>query len=182
MPDTDALARRAADVVANVAARAGGLVTWFTIVAVFIVVGAFWAGLEALDGGVRTVWIVLGAVFGWIALVGLIRLRWNLGAVRRNADALVDEVRRIIENDPGTERTVIEATETGERADGRVLMVFSQQFSGLGPALGPDRRNYRWLPRTIDTMRTGIFTLAKAFVICCMFAVLGLIFLIALAL
>lgn len=167
-----------------VAGRAGGLLTWMTVIAVFVVVGSYWAGIQALDGGVRTVWIVLGAVFGWIALVGLIRLRWNLSMIRRNADDLVDEVRQVIEREPSSERTVIEATGTGEAGgagDGRVLMMFSQQFTGLGPALGPDRSAYRWLPKVVDTMRTGVFTIAKSFVIACMFAVIGLVFLLSLA-
>lgn len=181
MTDAGLLARQAADAVSKVAARAGGLVTWMTIIAVFVVVGSFWAGLEALDGGIRTVWIVLGAVFGWIALVGLIRLRWNLAVIRRNSDALVDEVRHVIEREPSSERTVIEATESGEAGNSRGLMIFSQQFSGLGPALGPDRQAYRWLPKVVDTMRTGVFTIAKSFVIACMFAVIGLVFLLSLA-
>lgn len=176
--DPEGLARRAADLVASLAARAGRLVSWWLLVAAFVVLGSFWAGLEALDGGIRTVWVVLGAVFAWISIVGLIRLRWNLAAIRRNSDRLVDEVRRLVTEDPGTERVVVDAVEVGETSDERTVMVFSQQFSGLGGALGT---GYDWTGRVVSTMRSGFFTLAKSIVIVSMFAVLGLIFLLALA-
>lgn len=182
MADLDQIAQRAAAAVSSVAARAGGVITWMLALATIVVVGSFWAGLQALDGGIRTVWAVLGIVFGWIALVGLAKLRWNIGVIRRHADDLVGEMRSLLENDPSVEPTVIEAVEVGESSDSRVVMLFSQQFSGLGGSLGPNRGGFTWLPRVIDTMRSGVFALAKSFVIAMIFGFLGLIFLLALAL
>lgn len=179
--DPDLIAERAADAVRTVSARAGFFVTWILALAALIVVGSFWAGVVALDGGARTVWIVLGVVFGWIALSGLARVRWNLGVIRRHADGLVHEVRALLESDPSSERRVIEAIEVGESQDSRVVMTFSKQFSGLGASLGPDRSAYRVLPRVVDVMRTGLVAVAKSFGIALVFGFFGLIFLLALA-
>jgi hypothetical protein len=188
MVDSNLLAQRAADAVAVVTARAGTVVTWAVLIAAAIAGGSYWAGLMALDGGIRTVWIVLGAAFAWISLAGLVRLRWNLARLRRHADDLVGEVRTLIDSDPSNERTVIEVVETteadgsaGHSMPGQSIMTFSQQFSGLGPMMGAERTQYRWLTRLVNTMKSLISTAAKAFVITGVFAALGLIFLIALA-
>jgi hypothetical protein len=183
MTDSNLLARRAADAVAVVTSRVGTVVTWAVVIAAVIAAGSYWAGLMVLDGGVRTAWMVIGAVFAWMSVVGLVRLRWNLATLRRHADDLVGEVRTLIDADPSNERTVIEAVETTDTTSqpGSSMMVFSRQFSNLGPMMGTERARYRWLPRLVDTMKSLLSTAVKAVVITVVFAMLGLIFLIAAA-
>lgn len=180
--DPSMLARRAADVVAMLAGRAARLVAWWFLIAAFVVIGAYVAGLAVLDGGLRTVWFAVGLLVCWVVVVGLGRLWWNLVTIRRHSGDLVGELGRLVGQDPASERLVVDAVEVGEAGQDRSVMVFSQQFAGLGPTIGADRASYRWTDRVVSTMRSGFVTVAKSVVFTGLFAVLGLVFLLALAL
>ncbi len=68
MAELDEIARRAVDSVERLATRAARFAGFVCIAALLIGTTSFALGLVALDGGIRTVWIVLGLAFGAMAV------------------------------------------------------------------------------------------------------------------
>jgi hypothetical protein len=159
------------------------------VVVVMISVGSYAAGLSALSNGIRTVWLVLGGVFGFTAIRGLVRLRWNLTAIRRHRNDIAAELLDLHRLDPATGSTVIEMI---ERTDDEGAGVYSTQFgySGRSTQFGAIGRTLDgsipgtapWLTRLVSTARRGVVAVLVAMAITAIFALLGLIFLVALAL
>ena len=68
MDDLDRLARRAVDTVLTLVRRGMALAGGVLILAVVFGIGGFLLGLAALDGGIETVWIVVGGFFAVLAI------------------------------------------------------------------------------------------------------------------
>jgi hypothetical protein len=84
MSDLDLVVQRLADAAMYPVRRIGGYRHQAHRGVVVVAVVSFLLGAAALDGGARTVWIVLAVVFGWIAISRAVRLRWNLAKLVRN--------------------------------------------------------------------------------------------------
>ncbi|MGH9135320.1 MAG: hypothetical protein ACRDZZ_15380 [Ilumatobacteraceae bacterium] len=182
MTDLDELARRAVDGVTRLASRAMRFAGFVFVVAALVGTVSFLLGLAALDGGIRTVWIVLGLFFGGIAVGGSFLARWRLGSVRRHANALVAEVRSLLETGHAGTRTVIETFEADERRGGDSVLVVSRDFFSLRDAVGNRVADFRKLTSAVTAVTSFPGLVLSAIAITLVFAVLAPIFLLALAL
>ncbi len=162
-------------------------VTLILIIVTAVAVGSYLAGLAALSGGIRTVWIVLGALFGFIAIRGLVRLRWNLAAIGRHRSDVVNELIDLRQSDPQADSVVIDMIETTESDDVRYTRAGYSGASGDFTRIGRNLEGFTsasspWLTRLVTTAKRGVVAVLTSIALALVFAFLALIFLIALAL
>lgn len=170
----------------TVIGRISPYVTLILLLVAAIVIGSYLAGLAALSGGIRTVWAVLAAVFGFLAIRGLVRLRWNLAVIRRHRSDLVSELVDLRRDDPDAESVVIDMVETTESGDVRYTRAGYSNASGDFVRIGRNLEGFvgagsPWLMRLVSTAKRGLLSVVTGVAITLVFAFMGLIFLIALA-
>jgi hypothetical protein len=190
MADIDELVRRAVDTVTMIAGRAAGFATRILLGTTLVCVAGFLLGVAALSGGVEQVWIVLGVVFGSLAIGGAFLARWRVGAVRRHVPELADEIRAMISQGGETSRTVIDTFVVddddvdgrgGPAADGSAI-VLSRRMYGFREIAGSGIDSSTRTFAAVRALTTFPFLLLMAVAISCVFAFCGFLFLIALAL
>lgn len=191
MAEIDELVRRTVATVTMIADKATAFATKLLLVAAVVCVGGFLLGIAALSGGIETVWIVLGIVFGTLAVGGALLARWRVGSVRRHVPELADEVRTLISEGRDGTRTVIDTfvvgadvDPDGERAgqpDGSAI-VMSRQMYGFKNIVGSGLDHSARLAGAVKALTSFPGLVLGAIVISLVFGFLGLIFLIALAL
>ncbi len=180
--DVRALAERAVDTFLHLVRRGMALAGGVLIIAAFCCVGGFLLGYAALSDGVRTLWVVLGGFFMIVGIGAVIVAMWRLSRIRRAADSLVDEVTRWITGDQQAERVVIETIETSEEVDGENAVVLSRQFFDMQSSIGPRRAQFTEITTALRSITSFPALIAVATLVSFVFAGLGLLFLIALAL
>jgi hypothetical protein len=180
--DLDQLAQRAVDAVLGLVRRASALTTGVLFLAVVFGVGGFFLGRAALDGGIETVWTVLGAVFAFIAIASVSRAILRLRAVRRGADTLFTEIRALIGGNAQTQRTVIETVEFADASEDDGVVAASRQFFSLQNEVGNRSGQFKSLGLALTAITSFAGLVALATLITFVFACLSVIFLIALAL
>ncbi|MGI9645325.1 MAG: hypothetical protein ACR2O6_08465 [Ilumatobacteraceae bacterium] len=179
--DLDALAQQAVDTVMRLVRRGLALAGGVLLIAAFCSIGGFMLGLAALSGGWRTLWILLGGFFLVVSIGAVIVAMWRLRAVRGGADALVGEVRRLIGKDDQAEQVVIETVEVGETAEEESAVVLSRQFFQMQGAVDRQPDSYAAISKALRAVTGFPVLLALSAFVSMIFAGLGLLFLIALA-
>ena len=96
MAELDDIARRAVDTVERLATRAARFAGFVCVAALLICTTSFALGLAALDGGIRTVWIVLGLAFGAMAVGRSFVARRRLVKAKRHPDEIAAEVAALV--------------------------------------------------------------------------------------
>jgi hypothetical protein len=187
--DVERLVRQATAGITAIASRARRFTTRILFVTLIVCVGGFLLGMAALSGGIETVWIVLGIFFGAIAIGAATTAWWRVNAVRRHVPQLADEVRGIIAKGGPDRDTVIEvftvddADRPTASADTGSAIMLSRQMHGFrtvsttSTLAGATR-----VTEAIRALTTFPFLVLAAVMISLVFAFLGFIFLIALAL
>jgi hypothetical protein len=182
MAELDDIARRAIDGITRLAARATSFAGWVFVTAAVIGTTSFLLGLIALEGGIRSVWIVLGLAFGGIAVGGSLLARWRLASVGRHAGALVAEVVALLESGHPATRTMVDTVEADQqRGDGSVLVV-SREFYSMRDAINFRANEFRNLMSAMTALTSFPALILGAIAITVVFAMLVPIFLLALAL
>lgn len=188
MSDIDQIVRRAVDTIAMIAAKAAAFSTRILLATTVVCVGGFLLGVAALSGGIETVWIVLGIVFGALAIGAAAIARWRVGAVRRHVPELVTEIRTLMTEGRDSTRTVIETFAVDPDDDGQAgaadgsAIVLSRQMYGLRGAVGGGLEQAARLTAAVTALTTFPALVLMAIAISLVFGFLGFIFLIALAL
>lgn len=188
MTDIDQIVRRAVDSITMIAGKAARFSTRILVVTTVICVGGFLLGVAALSGGIESVWIVLGTVFGALAIGGALVARWRVGAVRRHVPELVAEVRTLMTEGRDSTRTVIETFAVDPDGDGAEgvgrgsAIVLSRQMYGFRGAVGSGLEHTARLGAAVTALTTFPALVLMAIAISTVFAFLGFVFLIALAL
>jgi hypothetical protein len=184
MAAIDDLAGQAVAAVEYVARRGAALAIGVALIALLICGSSFLTGLAAMDGSVETAWIVLGGTLLVIAVGAPLLAWWRLARVRRHANALVGEVRRLASRSPEAEQIVIETVavdpEAGSPATPAVIGQ-SAQFTRLR-TIAIDAGDLRELPGALRAVTLFPALLGIALLLCLVFAILGFLFLVALAL
>ncbi len=178
----DQLTQRAIASVMTLARRAMAFGGGVLMIAVVVCVGSFLLGVAALDGGMETLWIILAGFFGTLAIGGMILALWRIGAIRRHEDELFSEVRALMGRDPGAQRTVIETVEVTDASGDESVVVASRQFYTMRDSLGSDVQPGSALSRALSAITTLPLLVLMTTFITMVFAGLGLLFLIGLAL
>ena len=192
MSELDELVRRTVDAVTVIAGKATRFATKLLLGAVIVCVGGFLLGVAALSGGIQQVWIVLGIVFGSIAIGGALLARWRVGSVKRHVPELANEVRSLISDGKDSTRTVIEtfavdADGDGDGTrdvfeDGGSAIVLSRQMYGFKNLAGSGLESSARLSAAVTAITSFPALVLGAVLISMVFGLLGMIFLIALAL
>lgn len=189
MAEIDELVRRTVSTVTMIADKATAFATKLLLGAVVVCVGGFLLGVAALSGGIEKVWIVLGIVFGTIAVGGALTARWRVGSVRRHVPELANEVRTLIAEGRDGTRTVIDtfvvdADGDGERdgLDGGSAITMSRQMYGFKNVVGSGIESSARLTAAVTALTSFPGLVLGAIAITFVFGFLGVIFLIALAL
>src|SRR5689334_9616831 len=88
-------------------------------------IGSFLLGVAALEGGIRSVWLVLGGAFCVIAVGSALIARWRIGGVGRHVPSIASEVRTLLTDGRRDAVEVIEQFQRGADGGGRdnVLIV-----------------------------------------------------------
>lgn len=189
MAEIDELVRRTVATVTMIADRAAAFATKLFLGAAIVCVGGFLLGIAALSGGIEKVWIVLGIVFGTIAVGGALLARWRVGSVRRHVPELADEVRSLIAEGKDTTRTVIDTfivdadgDGDGDGFSGGSAIVMSRQMYGFRNVVGSGLESSARLSAAVTALTSFPGLVLGAIAISLVFGFLGVIFLIALAL
>ncbi len=180
--DLDRLAERAVASLLRLVRRAMALAGGVLIIAAFCCLGGFLLGLAALSGGIRSVWVVVGGGFLVVGVGAVIVAMWRLRTVRHGADALVGEIRRMLGQDPQAERVVIETIEVSDGVEQESAIVLSRKFAGIGATASRQSDSYGAITDALRTVTRFPLLLGLSAVVSFVFAGLGLLFLIALAL
>ena len=189
MTDIDQIVRRAVDTITTIARTVSRFATKLLMATIVICVGGFLLGIAALSGGIETVWIVLGIVFGSIAIGGMAIAVWRIRAVRRHVPELAAEIRTLMVDGRDPSRTVVETFAVGaeEPLDGEretsagSAIVLSRQmasFRSVGSGLAGSVR----LSAAVAALTRFPAIVLAAVAISVVFAFTGFVFLIALAL
>jgi hypothetical protein len=191
MSEIDDLVQRAVTGVTAIAGRAARFAGRLLLMAIVVCGGGFLLGVAALSdsNGVQAVWIVLGIVFGAIAIGGSFLAWWRVGAVKRHVPELAAEVRTLISEGKDTGRTVVETFVVDTDGDGRrgdpntgSAIVLSRQMYGFRNVVGSGLESSARLTAAITALTSFPGLVLAAVLVTCVFAFFGFVFLIALAL
>ena len=178
----EGLVDRAVETITRLAHKVTRASTLLLLGAVVICVGSFLLGMAALSGGIETVWIVLAFVFGAIAIGCALRARMRIGRVRKHIPAIASDIRNLVADGRSDVITIVvqdddlAAGGPLELSRGMSTMDGMRQVSAQGLA---NSANFADAVRAITSFPwLAIVTI----LITSVFALLGLIFLIALAL
>ena len=184
MSDIDDLVRRTTAFVTTVADKVSGFAGKVLVVSAGICGLSFYLGLEALSGGIETVWIILGIFFGAIALGGPLVALWRVGSARRHLSDIQREVRTLAQQSGDPANTVVETIIVGDPTsdpNAGSAIVLSRQMGGLQTSFG-DLANAPHLANATKAVAAFPFQILVTIGITTVFGFLALIFLIALAL
>jgi hypothetical protein len=182
MAELDEIARRAVDSVERLATRAARFAGFVCIAALLICTTSFALGLVALEGGIRTVWIVLGLAFGAMAVGRSFIARRRLVRAKRHPDEIVAEVRSLLGSGHPATRTMVDTVEADERQGAGSALVVSREFYSLRDAIDNRSYEYRKLMAVMTAMTRFPALILGAIAITLAFGMLIPIFLLALAL
>jgi len=180
--DLDQIAERAVNAVLTLVRRGMALAGGVLILAVVFSIGGFLLGVAALDGRIETVWIVLGAGFGLVAIGSVVIAMLRLRSVKSVTGSLVTEVRSLIGGDTQTKRTVIETVESTDASENDGVVAISKQFFSLKDVVGDRVGQFKSLALALSAITSFPGLVALATVITFAFAGLSVLFLIGLAL
>jgi hypothetical protein len=182
MTDVNALARRAVDVALTFARRAGRLAVGTAMFVSVVALSTYLVGLAALSGSARSAWVLIGGALVIVAIGAPLLAWWRLLRVRRHANDLVDDVRRLIAGNPEAERVVIDTVEAQPSPAGSpsgrqdLMVVGTQQFYRLR-TISVGTSNLRQLPAAMYALTSFPVLLAIALMMTLVFAALGFVFL-----
>lgn len=181
--DIDQLVQRAVNGITRIATKAAAFSALLLLSTTVVSVGGLLLGVSALSGGIETVWIVLGIVFAALAIGAAGTAWWRVTRVRRHVSELTQEVRTVLLDGRDSGRTVIEtfAVDDTDTERGSAIVV-SRQMSGVRGQVGSGLEGTVRLSAAVRALTTFPLLVLAAIAISSVFAFLGFIFLIALAL
>jgi hypothetical protein len=178
----EGLVDRAVATITRLAHKVTRAATLLLLASIVICVGSFLLGLEALSGGIESVWIVLAFFFGAIAIGCAARARLRIGRVRKHVPEIANDIRQLVAD--GRSDVVTIVVQDDDLASGSALelsrgMSSSESMRRVTSQGLANSANFADALRAITTFPwLAIITV----LITSVFAFLGLIFLIALAL
>jgi hypothetical protein len=179
--DIDAQVERALRSLTAVARKVARAATWLLVLTVIVCGSSFWLGLEALSGAGQTAWIILGGVFGAIAIWSAAVARWRIGFVRRNVPQVAADVRTLISQGGQQAQTVIDVFQDDELGTGSAMVVSRNVFGARG-LVGQGVASSAKLTYAIHAITSFPWLALVSTAISLVFGFLAMFFLLALAL
>lgn len=174
------LAQRAVDSFLTLVHRGTRLAAGTLAIVVLICVGGFLLGLAALDGGVRTAWILLGGVGAAVAIGSVVLAMFRLWAITTMSVALVNDLQALISSDPGSERVVIETVESSDEVQDQSAVVMSRQFFAMSDSVGTRAGQFAALSLALKSVTSFPLLILLATAITIGFAGMSVLFLLGL--
>jgi hypothetical protein len=174
------LAQRAVDSFLTLVHRGTRLAAGTLAVVVLVCMGGLFLGLAALDGGVRTAWILLGGIGAIVAIGCVVLAMFRLWAITSLSVALVNDIRALISSDPGSERIVIETVESSDEVQDQSAVVMSRQFFAMSDSVGGRAGQFVALSLALKSVTSFPLLILLATAITIGFAGLSLLFLLGL--
>jgi hypothetical protein len=178
----EGLVDRAVQTITRLAHKVTRAATLLLIAAIVICVGSFLLGLEALSGGIESVWIVLAFFFGAIAIGCAARARLRIGRVRKRIPEIASDIRGLVADGRSDVVTIVVRDE--DFASGGALEL-SRNMSGsesMRQVTSQGLANSANFADALRAITTFPWLAIITVMITSVFAFLGLIFLVALAL
>ncbi len=180
-PRPAALAQRAVDTVLLLVRRGTALAGGALMIVTVVCLASFALGLAALDGGVRTVWIILGGFFAIVAIGSVVVAIYRLVRLRARSNEMLLELRELISGDTRSSQVIIETIETSDGVQEQSAVVMSRTFGNMQGHLAGRSQQFRALAAAMRAITTFPLLLLMSTAITIVFGGLALIFLIALA-
>lgn len=187
--DIEVIVGRVIRTIVAIAEKVTRFATILLLAALGICVVSFLLGLAALDGGIRTVWIVLGIVFGAWAIGAALIGRWGVGRIRSDVPAIAGELRAMVSE--GQEQGAVILRQFGggpdgaDRPDGSLggsAIFVSRSAFGLRDLAGHGLESAGRLAAAVHAITRFPVLALTSIAITLVFAFLAVIFLLALAL
>ncbi len=188
--DIEVIVGRVIRTIVTIAQKVTRFATILLLAACGISVVSFLLGLAALDGGIRTVWIVLGIVFGAWAVGAALIGRWGVGRISRDVPAITGELRAMVSE--GQEQGALILRQFGapgadgdDRTDaalGGSAIFVSRTAFGLRDIAGHGLESAGRLAAAVHAITRFPVLALTSIAITLVFAFLAVIFLLALAL
>ena len=178
----EGLVDRAVATITRLAHKVTRAATLLLLASIVICVGSFLLGLEALSGGIESVWIVLAIFFGAIAIGCAARARLRIGRVRKHIPEIASDIRGLVADGRSDVITIV--VRDDELASGSALEL-SRGMSGnqsMRRVTSQGLENSANFADALRAITTFPWLAIVTVLITTVFAFLGMIFLIALAL
>jgi hypothetical protein len=174
------LAQRAVDSFLLLVRRGTRLAVGTLVIVALICLGGFALGLAALDGGVRTAWILLGGIGAAVAIGATVLALFRLWAISTMSVALVTDLQTLMAGDPTSERMVIETVEASDGVQGESAVVMSRQFFTMNDSVAGRAGQLVALSLALKSITTFPFLLLLSTAITIGFAAMSVLFLLGL--
>jgi hypothetical protein len=178
----EGLVDRAVATITRLASRVTRAATLLLLASIVICVGSFLLGVEALSGGIESVWIVLGFFFGAIAIGCALRARVRIGRVRKHIPQIATEIRALVADGRSDVITIVIPDEDLASGSALELSRGMSTTQGMRTVASQGLANSANFAQAVRAITTFPWLAIVTVMITCVFAFLGLIFLIALAL
>ena len=178
----EGLADRALATITQLAHKVTRAATLLLVGSIVICVGSFLLGMAALSGGIESVWIVLGFVFGAIAIGCALRARMRIGRVRRHIPAIASDIRGLVADGRSDVITIVLRDEDLASGGALELSRGMSTMEGMRNVSSQGLANSANFADAVRAITTFPWLAIVTILITSVFALLGLIFLIALAL
>jgi hypothetical protein len=182
MSEQPDLAQRAVDSFLTLVRRGSRLAVGTLAIVVVVCLGGLALGLLALDGGVRTAWLLLGGIGAAVAIGAVVLALFRLWAISSMSVALVTDLQTLIAGDPGSERMVIETVEASDGVQDASAVVMSRQFFTMNDSVAGRAGQLVALSLALKSITTFPFLMLLATTITIGFGLLSLLFLLGLVL
>lgn len=185
--DVEAIVGRVIRTIVAISRRVSRFASRIVIGAVVICVGSFLLGMAALDGGIQTVWAVLGIVFAAIAIGNALIGWWGVRRIRSDVPKISSEVRGLITEGRSQGALVLRQFDEQFRSGDDVTVGGSTIFIGrtgfgLRGLAGQGLESAGRLTAAVQSVTRFPLMALTSVLITLVFAFLGCIFLLALAL
>lgn len=183
MKDVEALVERTIATITMIARKAFKFSRIIAALAAVVCVGSFLLGIAALSAEIQPVWIVLGIVFGAIAIgAGLIAC-WRVGSIQRHIPELVNEIRALVSNGTQTTKDVIETFNVNDReSNAESAIELSREVFHFKSVIGHGLESSARFAAAVTALTSFPWLMLTVIAITAVFGFLSLIFLLALAL
>lgn len=176
-----ALAQRAVDTVMLLVRRGTALAGGALAIVTVVCLASFALGLLALEGGVRSVWLIFGGFFAIVAIGSIVVAIVRLLRLRGRTNELLLELRELLSGDAQSREVVIETIETSDGIQDQSAVVMSRQFYGIQGQIAGRGQQFRALAQAMQAITSFPLLMLMSTLITLVFAFLTVIWLLALA-
>ena len=183
MKDAEAFVERTIATITMIARKALKFSGIIAALAAVVCGGSFLLGIAALSGGIQSVWIVFGIVFGAIAIgAGLIAC-WRVGSIQRHVPELANEIRALVSVGTQTTKDVIETFDVNDgESKAASAIELSREVFRFKSVIGRGLESSSRFAAAVTALTSFPWLMLTVIAITAVFGFLSLIFLLALAL